>query len=321
MFERLIVFGLQLFAPITVLSLSILVPIHATSHYLEESLQSKEVTATLMGLTMSAMKDGSQEMWVHICLVYLYVAYAMWLMDGHYKWYVLLRQHYLTMGDSVSPWLGHAVSPRHGGVLKASTENGGGGGGEGDGMLGSAEWEDGLLLDGEGDGQPGAGGRAGCYSAPGQQSVVEMVHDGGGGPSLHLPTFLRRGSGGLGGLGGSLAGGSPGSARRKAAKRQGAGGDVFLEENVGCGDGGGGSPRGRGRSRRRELVCDDEEEEEEEAWRESKAEAARVARSAEASGADAEWWEFRAGDPLIDRHITQLDIDSDLSWAQAEPAS
>jgi hypothetical protein len=39
------------------------VPIHATSHYLEESLQSKEVTATLMGLTMSAMKDGSQEMW------------------------------------------------------------------------------------------------------------------------------------------------------------------------------------------------------------------------------------------------------------------
>jgi hypothetical protein len=39
------------------------VPIHAASHYLDSSLERKEVTATLMGLTMSAMPERSTTLW------------------------------------------------------------------------------------------------------------------------------------------------------------------------------------------------------------------------------------------------------------------
>lgn len=39
------------------------VPIHASSHYLGVSLTSNEVTATLMGLTMSSVAEGSPVLW------------------------------------------------------------------------------------------------------------------------------------------------------------------------------------------------------------------------------------------------------------------
>ncbi|WIA30966.1 hypothetical protein OEZ86_001014 [Tetradesmus obliquus] len=111
MFERLIVFGLQLMAPLTVVSCSALIPIHASSKYLSRSVQQFQ-RSNLMGLTMSNMQPGSHVLWVHFGLVWLYCLYAMWLLDRHYQWYVLLRQQYMTRGDSISTWLGHTPQQR-----------------------------------------------------------------------------------------------------------------------------------------------------------------------------------------------------------------
>ena len=43
---------------------------------------------------------------MHFTFVWLYVLYGMWLLRGHYKWYVVLRQHYMSVGDSLTPWFG-----------------------------------------------------------------------------------------------------------------------------------------------------------------------------------------------------------------------
>lgn len=83
----------------------------------------------------------------------------------------------------------------------------------------------------------------------------------------------------------------------------------MLEDVAG---GGSGSP-----GRRAEIEVENEEEEE--AWRASKVQAARVTAATEACGADLEWWEFRTGDPLLDRHITLVDLPGELEWDKAEP--
>lgn len=44
------------------------------------------------------------------------------------------------------------------------------------------------------------------------------------------------------------------------------------------------------------------------------AEAAAAAAAATKLGADVEWWAFRTGDPLLDRHVVQVDVAGDLEW-------
>lgn len=134
---------------------------------------------------------------VHLFLVYVFCCYAMWLLEGHYKWYVLLRQHYLTMGDSVFPWLGHAVAPRQQdsagvGMGTAASVDGPGGVLPGDG---------GAFGDGQSPANgTGAAGHGACYAAPPQQVVVEMVEQGAqpgqqqrgvGGAQVGLQVFVE----------------------------------------------------------------------------------------------------------------------------------
>jgi hypothetical protein len=94
---------------------------------------------------------------------------------GHYKWYVLLRQHYLTMGDSCSPWLGHAVTPHQQDGVTAPSPAGhldGDGrpyGADGDAMSPAASLPAPL-------GDAGAGGSGGgLYEPPKDQVVIEMT--------------------------------------------------------------------------------------------------------------------------------------------------
>jgi hypothetical protein len=47
------------------------------------------------------------------------------------------------------------------------------------------------------------------------------------------------------------------------------------------------------------------------------AEAAAAAAAAEKLGADVEWWAFKTGDPLLDRHVVDVDVAGDLAWAGA----
>lgn len=49
-----------------------------------------------------------------------------------------------------------------------------------------------------------------------------------------------------------------------------------------------------------------------------KAAVAAAAVAAEKLGADVEWWAFKTGDPLLDRHVVQVDVAEDLAWEDAE---
>lgn len=150
-----------------------------------------------------------------------------------------------------------------------------------------------------------------CASSPRRQELH----------TLSLPGFLRQAASGVfsssGGGGG--AGSVAGSGRRKA-HRAARGSSPDGRRGAG---GAGGSPNGRaGGSVLARLggpsdAGDDDAEDA--AWRASKVQAARAAAAAEASGADREWWEFKVGDPLLDRHITRLDLEDDLAWRHAEP--
>ena len=63
MFERLIVLCMQLMAPITLLSCSVLLPLHATGTYISSSSGISISRSNLMGLTMSNLDPGSPVMW------------------------------------------------------------------------------------------------------------------------------------------------------------------------------------------------------------------------------------------------------------------
>jgi hypothetical protein len=76
--------------------------------------------------------------------------------------------------------------------------------------------------------------------------------------------------------------------------------------------------RGGGGPRFATLSIDEDPEDEEAAWWESKERAAREAAAEEASGADRPWWEFRTGDPLIDRHITRVDVEGGMAWTEGK---
>lgn len=64
-----------------------------------------------------------------------------------------------------------------------------------------------------------------------------------------------------------------------------------------------------------------EELDQQQAWQlrreqEQQRQAAAVA-AAEKLGADIEWWAFNTGDPLLDKHVVQVDVAGDLAWADA----
>jgi hypothetical protein len=158
--------------------------------------------------------------------------------------YVLLRQHYLTMGDAVSPWLGHAVTPHpedSGQAPARSAERS---------FQGAVALAPGTSAAGDAGrprGGSGGGGRAGCYKAPPSQAVEMTERRCGGGSGGGC------GSGGGGGQQAEVGNGAKkeGKRHKKDAQqpRRPAAAVGLLEGQVG----GGGQ---RGRCRQQRLLSD-----------------------------------------------------------------
>ncbi|GIM03101.1 hypothetical protein Vretimale_7897 [Volvox reticuliferus] len=93
--------GVQLFLPICILGLIVLLPLHWTGG---ASKQMDAYQSGFMRLTMANIPQGSQIFWVHVIFVYIYLAWAMFLLRWHYHQYLTIRQHYLRKGNDVNLW-------------------------------------------------------------------------------------------------------------------------------------------------------------------------------------------------------------------------
>jgi hypothetical protein len=116
-----------------------------------------------------------------------------------------------------------------------------------------------------------------------------------------------------------VAGRAP-SAFAARARSSGGGSAGSAGSGGGAGAGGGAAAAGAGFGRPRvaTLSIDEDEYDEEAAWRASKERAAREAAAEDASGADRPWWEFKTGDPLLDRHITRVDVEGGMAWTDGK---
>eukprot|EP00878_Enallax_costatus_P017259 GHUV01018122.1.p1 GENE.GHUV01018122.1~~GHUV01018122.1.p1 ORF type:complete len:528 (+),score=191.99 GHUV01018122.1:3431-5014(+) len=396
MFERLIVFGLQLMAPVTILSCAVLIPVHASSRYLATS--NAQLQSNLMGLTLSNMYPGSATLWLHFTFVWGYCLYAMWLLDRHYQWYVLLRQQYITDGDSISTWLRYMPKQQPQGLrndsvladmpgiatqqellnpasgyARCTRSEAGAGPAEAESQLAVSAADVSTLqgsgLEGLSYSQPkqrAAAGAAGVQLAeirPKQQQVQQPMGQSVFASAMSADSDLfdpastnassspadsryvsRQSS--LKTLlpGGKLAKSSSQHLHPHAvtftpaadtgcleSEEAGADSNVAPETQAVRGTrstrssatgfaehlkriGSFGRKASSGYSG---LELQQEWQRRQRQHQQQRAAAAAAVAAAEQLGADAEWWAHKTGDPLLDRHVVQVDIDGDLAWSEA----
>lgn len=95
--------GIQLFTPLSLIGVAVLVPIHYNSNHVEETAtQGKQ--STFMKLTLANIEPGANILWLHAVLVWAYTLYAMTLLHFHYRQYLIARQLYLKRGDDPNYW-------------------------------------------------------------------------------------------------------------------------------------------------------------------------------------------------------------------------
>ncbi|GMH42492.1 hypothetical protein BSKO_10411 [Bryopsis sp. KO-2023] len=92
-------FGVQLFFPLSVVSLCVLLPMHANG-----GDHKKGERKLFKSLTISNIPPGVSDFWVHFVCVYAFIGYTLLLLFYHQKRFVQLRHHYLTAGDDPNLW-------------------------------------------------------------------------------------------------------------------------------------------------------------------------------------------------------------------------
>ena len=112
-FLRVCQFGLQLFVPLAVFAMIILLPVHVHGNDLElqhASFVASNVNVTAerpMGLlltTVANIESKSEVLWLHVVGLWLVVLYATWLLRQHSETFVLLRTLYLTTRGDTNLW-------------------------------------------------------------------------------------------------------------------------------------------------------------------------------------------------------------------------
>ena len=112
-FLRVCQFGLQLFAPLAVFTMAILLPVHVHGNDLKAqhaSYVAANVNATVespMGLlltTVANIESKSKVLWLHVVGLWLVVLYATWLLRQHSETFVLLRTLYFTTRGDTNLW-------------------------------------------------------------------------------------------------------------------------------------------------------------------------------------------------------------------------
>ncbi|PNW73839.1 hypothetical protein CHLRE_13g574850v5 [Chlamydomonas reinhardtii] len=89
--------GVQLFLPMAILGVCVLIPLHWTGG---ETATTNAQHSDFMRLTMANIMLKSKRFWVHLVFIYLYLGWAMLLLRWHYHQYLTIRQHYLRKGDA-----------------------------------------------------------------------------------------------------------------------------------------------------------------------------------------------------------------------------
>ena len=112
-FLRVCQFGLQLFLPLTVLSMAVLLPIHNNGVDLErqhaeylEATNSTEasVLSGLLLTTVANLEPGLHIFWLHCVVMWIVTWYTTWLLTQHTATFVVLRTLYLTTRGDTNLW-------------------------------------------------------------------------------------------------------------------------------------------------------------------------------------------------------------------------
>lgn len=115
-FIRVCQFGIQLFFPITVLSVCVFIPVHASGSALDQEREdflklggsaeklTHGLSSRLMRTTAANIDDADPVMWLHVVTNWLIVGYATWLLRRHTRTFALLRQLYLTTAGDTNLW-------------------------------------------------------------------------------------------------------------------------------------------------------------------------------------------------------------------------
>jgi hypothetical protein len=115
-FIRVCQFGIQLFFPITVLSICVFIPVHASGNSLDQEREDflslggqtdklrSGLNSRLMRTTAANINDADPVMWLHVVTNWLIVVYATWLLRRHTRTFALLRQLYLTTAGDTNLW-------------------------------------------------------------------------------------------------------------------------------------------------------------------------------------------------------------------------
>ena len=115
-FIRVCQFGIQLFFPITIVSMCVFLPVHVTGTGLDQEKSDfielgGELAALRSGLNSKMMRttaanltNGDPVMWLHVVVTWSIVVYATWLLRRHTRTFALLRQLYLTTAGDTNLW-------------------------------------------------------------------------------------------------------------------------------------------------------------------------------------------------------------------------
>ena len=102
-FIRVCQFGIQLFFPITVLSICVFIPVHVSGNSLDQEREDflslggsadelrSGLNSRLMRTTAANIANADPVMWLHVVTNWLIVVYATWLLRRHTRTFALLR--------------------------------------------------------------------------------------------------------------------------------------------------------------------------------------------------------------------------------------
>jgi hypothetical protein len=98
---RFLVMGFQIFAPITVISLGLLLPIYLTGTGLEQSQEYGTSISNNMKATLSNINQGSSALWIPFFVQYFYIIWTTVVLYCHMKSFIVLKLmhlHYKAVG-------------------------------------------------------------------------------------------------------------------------------------------------------------------------------------------------------------------------------
>eukprot|EP00210_Caulerpa_lentillifera_P005734 g5482.t1 len=114
MFVKTFGLGIQLFLPLAIIGVAVLIPIHKDQHYDqyedeyehedEDNNKLVKMNNTFLSMTVSNVKPKSSVFWVHFVCVYAYILYALLLLHLHQKHFIRLRHRYLSAHSSQNMW-------------------------------------------------------------------------------------------------------------------------------------------------------------------------------------------------------------------------